>query len=95
MRMIVLAALALALVGCAENFEPLAEPPTEKQESAQAAPTGGDTIGIIPSGAGLSTPVTNADSITGSGGGGVQQAAKKQAKEAASKASGLDHLEDY
>ena len=86
MRRILLAALAMALVGCAENLEPMAEPPSGEQESAKASP-GGDGFGIISPAAGTSAPVTNSDSVLGSGGGGggVQQAAKRQAKDAAAK----------
>jgi len=88
MRRILLAALAMALVGCAEKLEPMAEPPSGEQESAKASPGGGDGIGIISPAAGTSAPVTNSDSVLGSGGGGggVQQAAKRQAKDAAAKA---------
>ena len=95
MRKILLAALALAVVGCAEKPEPLAVPPTEEQATSQGR--GSDSISIASPSAGPSSPVYGSESVTGSGGGGVGQAAKSQAKKAAAKAGGgsLDGYSDY
>lgn len=102
MRKILLAALALAMVGCAEKPEQLADPPAQEQTTTQATPQGGggDTIGIVSPAAGPSSPVYGSDSVRGSGGGGsgVGTAAKSQAKKAAAKASGgniEEYLDDY
>ena len=98
MQKFLLAALALAVVGCAEKLEPTAEPPAEGQASVQAAPkSGSGGIGIVSPAAGGVSPVTNSDSVAGGGGGGVQQAAKQQAKDAASKVGGgnLDQSGGY
>lgn len=102
MRKILLAAVALAVIGCADKPEPLADPPAEDQSNTQANPTsgGGDGINVISPAAGLASPVTGSDSVTGSGGGGggVGQAAKSQAKRAAAQSSSgsLDeYLDDY
>ena len=99
MRKILLAALALAVVGCAEKPEPLADTPEDEQATSQTTPRGGGgSVGIVSPAAGPSSPVTGSESVTGSGGGGVGQAAKSQAKKAAAKAGGgsLDeYLDDY
>ncbi len=95
MKRLALFALALlALSGCAEKPEPLADPPGGEQTQAQgdtqaqaggqpssAATGGGDSgIGIISPAVGGMSPVVGSDSVAGSGAGGVGNAAKDQAK---------------
>ena len=97
----ILAVFCLVIVaGCAEKPEPLAEPPAGKQDEAVTQVPGGqgqESVGVVSPAAGLSSPVTGSDSVTGAGGGGsVGQAAKDQARSAASKAGGssLDQYSD-
>ncbi len=94
-RLALLAIAATALVGCAEKPEPMADPPageqTQSKETAQSPGTGGnESVNVISPAAGGISPVTGSDSVAGgsSGGSGVGQAAKDQAKRAAAKASG-------
>ena len=87
--------LVVAL-GCKEKEEPLAEPPSGEQTSAQPSGGGSNDIGIVSPAAGTSSPVTNPGAVQGSGGGSVGAAAKGQAHKAAEKAGGtsLNQLDD-
>lgn len=91
-RLAAITVFVACLVGCAEKPEPMADPPagdqTQSPETAQGA--SGESVSVISPAAGLSSPVTGSDSVAGgsSGGSGVGQAAKDQARRAASKAGG-------
>lgn len=90
-RLALIALFGSLLVGCAEKPEPLAETPEGEQTSApQTTGGGGDSVGVISPAAGAISPVTNSESVAGgsSGGSGVGQAAKDQARRAASQAGG-------
>jgi hypothetical protein len=84
-----LALIVLAMLGCAEKPEPLAEPPAGEQPTSSQAGDGGG-VGVVSPASGAISPVTGSETVAGgsSGGSGVGQAAKNQAKNAASKAAG-------
>jgi hypothetical protein len=74
-----------ALFGCAEKPEPMANTPEGEQTQAPDTGTsaqggGGEGVHVISPAAGGVSPVTNSDSVAGSGMGGVGNAAKDQAK---------------
>src|ERR1022692_3795365 len=91
MRCLVVCLPVLALCGCSPSVKPVkpASPPPMTAQRHPGPPVGGG--GIAPMGTpalGGLTPVGNSDSVEGAGGGGVGQAAKNQARKAASGAGG-------
>ena len=94
-------ALMFCLVGCKPPVDETSNnstPPVGVTKSASggsagttgtgAAVSGTSGGGVAPmaAGAGGMTPMSGTDSVTGAGGGGVEQAAKKMAKDKAAKA---------
>lgn len=93
-----LAAVAcIAVIGCAREPEPLAEPPEGEQRAATQDATsqgGSDGIGITSPAAGGVSPVTGSESVGGAGGGSVGSVAKERAKDvAASSSSSVDQYD--
>jgi hypothetical protein len=86
------------LAGCATPAEPVAEPPAE-DSAAVEAPARAQNNSVQPTSpaAGGMSPVTNPQAVQGSGGGGVGQAAKDQARRnvGGTAPSSLDQLGDY
>ena len=86
----------LAVAGCVNPAEhlPTKEEPVAQPAAPAAAPSGGVSVQIHGMGAGAAAPVTGSESVMGSGGGGVGQAAKEQARKAAATGGGssLDQL---
>lgn len=90
-----LAAVAcIAVIGCAREPEPVAEPPEGEQTATTTQGGGSDGIGISSPAAGGMSPVTGAESVGGAGGGSVGSAAKDKAKDvAASSSSSVDQYD--